>query len=166
MWCNICRDEGSSHPIIMYALNMVLQCWSQLTCQAPGCPPVPGLQWKVTLVLSEIYWSAVPSPHHHHWPGQSTASSRLAPSGHSLHFTNHIGCIGNFSCICSTEFGFHCDTDMHSIDTAIRWPTRVHIPVHLINLSLLIFAIISCAAPPIAPLPADRMAARSETTHW
>ena len=52
------------------------------------------------------------------------------------------------------------------IDTATRWPTRVHIPAHLINLSLLIFAIISCAAPPIAPLPADRMAARSETTHW
>ena len=95
---------------------MCLQCWSQLMCQALGCPPVPGLQWRggeVTLVLSEIYWSAVPSPHHHHWPGHSAASSRLAPSGHSLHFTNHIGCIGNFSCICSTEFGFHCDTDMH-----------------------------------------------------
>ena len=35
------------------------------------------------------------------------------------------------------------------IDTATRWPTRVHIPVHLINLSLLIFAIISLLRHPL-----------------
>ena len=152
------QSTYSNHVCAEYALAILI------TVDVPLFPGCSGEEER-------WHWSWVRStdlrcPHHHHWPGQSTASSRLAPSGHSLHFTNHIGCIGNFSCICSTEFGFHCDTDMHSIDTATRWPARVHIPVHLINLSLLILAIISCAAPPIAPLPADRMAARSETTHW
>ena len=98
MWCNICSDEGSSHHIIMYGLNMCLQCWCWCAklWPAPLFPECSGEEER-------WHWSWVRStdlrcPHPHHWPGHSAASSGLAPSGHSLHFTNHIGCIGNFSC--------------------------------------------------------------------